>query len=288
MGEHFKLIMLDIRLPRTVSAILVGFGLGVCGAAMQGLLRNPLAEPGVLGVSGFAALGAVLALYIFGAAAFSWLVPLSAMGGALFATCVLVVLALRQTSILGLILGGIALSTLAGALISLVMNLSPTPVALSEIVNWLMGSVANRSWFDVVSMVPFFAIGFVCLGVATPALQALSLGEDVAASLGVDLRRTHLLLIVATAMIVGASVALAGTIGFVGLVVPHMLRRFVHHNPSQLVLPSGLAGACLLVLADVALRCLPAGLPIQLGVLTALIGAPVFLYMVLRLERGKL
>jgi iron complex transport system permease protein len=189
---------------------------------------------------------------------------------------------------LGLILGGIALSTLAGALISLVMNLSPTPVALSEIVNWLMGSVANRSWFDIWHMVPFFSIGFMCLFIATPALQALSLGEDVAASLGVNLRRTQLLLIVATAMIVGASVAIAGTIGFVGLVVPHMLRRFVRHNPSQLVLPSGLAGACLLMLADVALRCLPAGLPIQLGVLTALLGAPVFLYMVLKLEKGVL
>ena len=288
MGENWQLIVMEIRLPRSLLAVMVGVSLGMCGAAMQGLLRNPLADPGVLGISASAGLGAVVALYLLGVGSFSFFVPLSAVLGALLATAVLAFFAFTQSSILGLILAGVALSTLAGAMISLVMNLTPDPVALSEIITWLMGSVANRSFWDVALAAPFMAAGAVCLYLAAPSLRGLTLGEEVATSLGLDMQRLKLLLILGTALMVGASVATAGTIGFIGLIVPHMVRPFVAYDPAKTILPSGLAGGCLLLLADLALRLFAGEVSLQLGVLTALIGAPFFLYLVVRLERGRL
>lgn len=282
-----ELIVREIRLPRALCAILVGFSLAASGAALQGLLRNPLADPGVLGVSAAAGLGAVSALYVGFAGAFTFAVPLAAVAGAFAATLVLYLFAWRSRGVLTLILIGVAVSAIAGALSALVINLAPTPVAMSEIVLWLMGSLANRSFADLGFAVPLALPGVALLMLAAPALRALTLGEEVAETLGVNLARTKVLVVTGTALAVGASVAISGSIGFIGLIVPHMLRPLVGHDPARLVGPSGLAGAMLLLVADTALRLAPLQMELQLGVVTALIGAPFFLYLIVQMERGR-
>ncbi|MCP5421098.1 MAG: iron ABC transporter permease [Gammaproteobacteria bacterium] len=276
------IIVREIRLPRVLLAWCVGGSLGVAGAALQGLLRNPLAEPGLLGISSSASLGAVIAVY-FGLTTFSdWLLPVSAMLGAALATAVLYALARRSPSNLTLILAGIALSSLAAALTSLALNLSPNPYDVNDIVLWLLGSLSERSFNDLGIALPFIAAGMaLLLGCARP-LATLTLGEETAESLGVDLARLRGLIIVGTALCVGASVAVAGAIGFVGLVVPHMLRPLVGYRADQLLLPSAIGGALLLLLADTALRLLNGSQELMLGVMTSLIGAPFFLWLVVR------
>jgi iron complex transport system permease protein len=235
-----RTILWEIRLPRAAAAFGVGATLGLAGAALQGLLQNPLAEPGVLGVSAFAALGAVVAIF-FGLAGYSGLiVPLAAILGAGLATFVLVVATLRGANSVTLLLIGIGLSSFAGALISLAMNLAPNPYSLSDLVNWMMGSVANRSWADIMLAAPAWAIGTALVMMAAPGLRALSLGEETAASLGADIRRTRMLVIGGTSVLAGASVATAGAIGFVGIVAPHIVRPFVRHDPQKLLVPSAL------------------------------------------------
>ncbi|WP_313104441.1 FecCD family ABC transporter permease [Stutzerimonas nitrititolerans] len=281
-----RIIVNEIRLPRVLLAILVGASLGTAGAALQGLLRNPLAEPGLLGVSSSASLGAVLCLYYGFATLTPWLLPAAAMGCAALATLTLYAITRRRASNLTLILAGIALSSLAAALTSLAINLAPNPTDMQDIVLWLMGSLSDRSFADVRLCLPFILIGLVLLLTSGRALDALTLGEDEAASLGVNLARLRLQIVVGTALCVGASVAVTGAIGFIGLVVPHLLRRWVDYHPARLLGSSALGGAALLLAADIVLRLVSGAQELMLGVVTALIGAPFFLVLVLRQRRA--
>lgn len=280
------LVLSELRLPRAILGAAVGFSLGLTGAALQGLMRNPLADPGVVGVSGAAALGAVIAFYFGFSTSFALALPLGGLVGAAAATAVLLALAARGAGTVMLILAGVALSSLAGALTALALNLAPSPYAALELVFWLMGSLADRSLVHVALALPFMAVGWVLVLATGPALDALTLGEDAAESLGFPLRRVRLLVIGGTAAAVGASVAVAGAIGFVGLVVPHLVRPLVGHRPGRLLAASGLAGAALTLGADIAVRLVPTRPELQLGVVTALIAAPFFLVLLARL-RGR-
>jgi iron complex transport system permease protein len=278
------LILIDIRLPRTVLAVMVGAVLGLCGAVMQGLTRNPLAEPGLLGVSTGAALGAVIALYFGFAASFAFAGPLMGIVGALVASGLTVAL-WRGGGTLALILAGAAVSSLAGALISVALNLAPNPYAAYEIMTWLLGSLSDRSWNHVLLVLPFVAIGSAMLAVTGRALDALSLGDTQAQSLGIHLDRLRILVVLGTALSVGAATSVTGAIGFIGLVAPHLVRPFVGHQPSRILLPAALLGALLLLAADIATRLINVGPELKLGVFTSLIGAPFFFWLVLRLRR---
>ncbi|MBO9479663.1 iron ABC transporter permease [Shimia sp. R11_0] len=248
-----SLVMQEIRLPRALLAIIVGAGLGLAGAAMQGYLRNPLAEPGLIGVSSSAALGAVLA---------------GPRGGALT-----------------LILAGIAISALAGALTSLALNLSPNPFAANEIVFWMMGSLADRSMTHMWLALPFVLVGGGVIAMTARGLDALTLGEDAAETMGIDLSRLRGLIVLGTASIVGGITAVAGAIGFVGLVVPHILRPWVGAQPSRLMWSSALGGAIMVQLADMAVRLILPARDLKLGVVTALVGAPLFLHLIYKTRR---
>lgn len=278
------LIMQELRLPRAILGAAVGASLGLAGAAMQGFLRNPLAEPGLIGTSGTAALGAVLAIQTGLAAAFPLGLPLAALAGAALSVGLVMGLAGPRGGALALILAGIAISALAGAATSLVLNLSPNPFAANEIVFWMMGSLVDRSMLHVRIAVPVMIAGAVILWPAAPALRALSLGEDAAASMGISLRALRLRLVLGTAALVGGATAVAGTVGFVGLVVPHLLRRAVGGDPGRLLGASALGGAAMVLAADIAVRVILPGRDLKLGVLTALIGAPFFLQLILRLR----
>ena len=280
-----RAILLELRLPRAILGLLVGAMLGTGGAALQGYLRNPLAEPAVLGVSSMAALGAVIAIYFKLADAHPGLVPLFAIAGAIAALVPLLRLSRKGESPLTLILAGVALATLAGAGISLALNLSPNPFAAMEITTWLLGSLEDRSFKDVLIALPCVAIGIGLLLGQGRALDALSLGEDGARSLGTDLGRVRLMLLAGIAIGVGGAVAVSGAIGFVGLVVPHLVRRFTDRSPSTVLLPSALAGAILLSASDIAVRLIPTGTPLKLGVLTAFLGVPIFIHHLLRERR---
>ncbi|RBI82596.1 iron ABC transporter permease [Rhodosalinus halophilus] len=279
------LVMREIRLPRAILAVLVGASLGLAGAAMQGYLRNPLAEPGLIGVSGSAALGAVIALQT-GLAASLWFgLPLMALAGALAGVGLVLALAGPRGGSLTLILAGIAISALAGALTSLVLNLSPNPFAANEIMFWMMGSLADRSMTHVWIALPFTLLGWALLATLGRGLDALTLGEDAASALGVSLRRVRLTLVAGTASVVGAATAVAGAIGFVGLVVPHILRPLVGAQPSRLLPASALGGAALVLAADMAVRLILPARDLKLGVLTALVGAPIFLHLIYRTRK---
>ncbi|MCB6178818.1 iron ABC transporter permease [Rhodobacter sp. Har01] len=284
-GDAVVLVMREIRLPRAILGLLAGAVLGLSGAAMQGYLRNPLAEPGLIGVSSSAALGAVLALQTGLAAALPLALPLSALTGAGLSVLLILLLAGPRGGALALILAGIALSALTSALTSLVLNLSPNPFAAMEIVYWMMGSLADRSMTHVWLAAPFMAAGMAALLTLGRGLDALTLGEDAAQSLGVNLPRLRLTLILGTAASVGAAVAVAGAVGFVGLVVPHLLRPLVGARPSRLLPASALGGAAMLLAADIATRLVAPDQDLKLGVLTALVGAPFFLHLIWRMRR---
>jgi iron complex transport system permease protein len=286
-GDAAVLVMREIRLPRALLAAMVGAVLGLSGAAMQGYLRNPLAEPGLIGVSGAAALGAVIALQTGWAAAHALALPGAALAGALAAVVLIMALAGPRGSSLTLILAGIAVSALAGAMTALVLNLSPNPFAANEIVFWTMGSLADRSFTHVWIAAPFMAVGVVLLLSLGRGLDALTLGEDAAAAMGVDMGRLRLGLIFGVALAVGAATAVAGAIGFVGLVVPHVLRRFVGARPAPLLWASALGGAALVLAADIAVRMILPERDLKLGVVMALIGAPIFLHLIYR-TRGEM
>ncbi len=280
-----RTILLELRLPRALLALLVGAMLGTAGAALQGYLRNPLADPGVLGTSSAAALGAVIALYFGLAALHPLALPALAIAGALFALAPLLLLAGRSEGPLTLILAGIAIASLAGAGISLALNLAPNPFAAVEIMTWLLGSLEDRSFGHLWIALPCVALGLALLLWDGRALDALTLGEDGAQALGVELGRVRLRLLLGIAIGVGGAVAVAGSIGFVGLVVPHLVRPFTDRSPSAALLPSALAGAALLTFADVMVRLIPASSELRLGVVTAFLGVPVFLVHLLRERR---
>ncbi|WP_088309846.1 FecCD family ABC transporter permease [Novosphingobium sp. B 225] len=282
---HAATILMELRLPRAMLALTLGAGLGAAGAAMQGYLRNPLADPGLFGIAPGAALGAVLSFWT-GWAATGWALPLFALIGAGGAMALLGLIAGRSGGVLLFTLAGMIIASLAGALMSLAISLSPTPFAMSEIVTWLMGALADRSWAEVWIAAPLTALGIAALMLAGRALDALTLGELAARSLGMDPRRLQMLMIGGVGLTVGSGVAVAGIIGFVGLMVPHFVRPFTDRRPSQLIVPSALAGALLLLVADCLCRVLPlAGGELRLGIALSLLGAPFFLALLLRMKR---
>lgn len=285
LGPDASLILAELRLPRAMLAVLLGAGLGASGAAMQGYLRNPLADPGLFGIAPGAALGAVLSFWT-GWASTGWALPAFALIGAGGAMLLLTLIAGRQGGVVLFTLAGMMIASLAGALMSLAISLSPTPFAMSEIVTWLMGALTDRSWREVWIAAPLTLAGIAILRLAGPGLDALTLGEAAARSLGMNPRRLQFLLVLGVGLTVGGGVAVAGIIGFVGLMVPHFVRPFTDGRPSRLIMPSALAGALLVLLADCLCRLLPlAGGELRLGIALSLLGAPFFLHLLLRLRR---
>jgi iron complex transport system permease protein len=285
-GAAVSLVMREIRLPRALLAVMVGVSLGLSGAALQGYLRNPLAEPGLIGVSGAAAFGAVVALQTGVAASFALALPLSALFGALVSVLLLLLLAGPRGGSLTLILAGIAISALAGALTSLALNLSPNPYAVSETVFWMLGSLSDRSFTHVWLALPFMAVGWALLAGLGRGLDTLTLGEDAAAALGIRLGRLRLALVLGVAASVGAATAVAGAIGFVGLVVPHLLRPLVGARPGRLLPAAALGGAAMVLAADIAVRLILPDRDLKLGVLMALVGAPLFLHLIYKTRKA--
>ncbi len=281
------LILAEIRLPRSVLALVIGAGLGASGAAMQGYLRNPLADPGLFGIAPAAALGAVASFWL-GMQANVWALPVLALIGAGGAMALLALIAGRTGGIALFTLAGLMIASLAGTLTSLAISLAPNAFAMSEIVGWLLGALTDRSWRDVWIAVPLTVTGIACLWALGRDLDALVLGEATARSMGMDGRRALLLLVAGTGLTVGSGVAVAGIIGFVGLIVPHLVRPLTDRRPSQLVLPSALAGALLVLVADSVVRVLPLVTELRLGIALSLIGGPFFLALLLRMRRGTL
>ena len=285
-------IIREIRLPRTLIAIVAGTSLGLSGAAMQGLLQNPLASPGLVGSASGAALGAVTVLYFFSNSWHPQSVPVAGMLGALLATSLVYLLAGRDSSVSTLILAGVAINALAAALLSLLLNLAPSPFAVRELLLWTMGDLSDRSLRDLWIMLPCTLAGWLMLTGVGRSLDALTLGERTARSMGINTNITSWRIFIAVSLCVGAAVATTGMIGFIGLVVPHLLRPLANHQPGKLLPLAALGGALMLLVADIGVRLialhgnLPS--PLQVGVLTALAGAPFFLVLILRSRRNYL
>lgn len=277
------LVITELRLPRAVLAILVGAALGLGGATLQGLLRNPLAEPGLLGVSSGAAVGAVIAIYFGLTQVFPLAAPVLGLAGAVAAGAL--TFAFGRGGTLTLILAGSAVSGLMAALLALALNFAPSPYAAYEITTWMLGSLGDRGWDHVLLAAPFILAGLALMGLTGRAADALSLGEAQASSLGFDLDRARLLALAGVGVAVGAATSVTGAVGFIGLVAPHLVRPFVGHQPSRVLLPSALLGAALLLAADMLTRVIPTGVELRLGVVTGLAGAPFFFWLVLRLRR---
>jgi len=281
-----QVIVREIRLPRTILGFAIGAMLGLSGAALQGLLRNPLASPSLFGAPQSAAFGAVLVISLGLADVRSWALPVAAIAMAFASVFALLVIAGRNAGLLILILAGLAISSLAGAMTALVMNLSSNPFVALEIAFWLLGSLEDRSFRHVVLALPFIVAGAILLWSQRNAFRALSLGEETALSLGVDVDRLRLMVITGVALGVGGAVAVTGTIGFIGLVAPHLMRPLIGHDPARLLIPSALTGAALLLAADIAVRIIPSTSDIKVGVLTSIIGVPFFLYLIMRERRA--
>ena len=256
-----NIVVWEIRLPRALAAFVVGAALGASGAALQGLLRNPLAEPGVLGVSATSSLSATFAL---------------------LATALLAAAAVRVKSVVTLILIGVGLSSFSASIMSLLLNLAPNPFSLADMMNWLLGSVANRSFLDLQTTVPFIAVGLLILFASRRGLSALTLGDEAASGIGLNLHRQRIAVVLGAGLATGAAVALAGAIGFVGIVAPHIIRPFVNYDPARSLLPSALLAGLILVLADILVRLMPTNTELKLGVVAALIGAPAFIWIAMQ------
>jgi len=277
-----QIVVWQIRLPRALAAFVVGAALGMSGAALQGLLRNPLAEPGVLGVSASASLAATFTLYYGLVGTSPWLLPMAAIAGALLATLIIAVVSIKTQSVVTLILVGVGLSSFAGAAMSLLLNLSPNPFSLSDMINWSLGSVANRSFEDIALALPFLSIGFIVLLLGRRGLSALTLGEEAASGLGVNLTSQRLLIVLGAGVATGAAVSIAGAIGFVGIVAPHIVRPMVRYDSAKTLIPAALLGGVFLVLADIGVRIAPTQTELKLGVVAALIGAPAFVWIAMK------
>jgi iron complex transport system permease protein len=284
--EEAQIIVQEIRLPRAILAVAIGGILGLSGAALQGLLRNPLASPSLFGAPQSAAFGAVLVIALGLADVRSFALPMMGVVFAFVSVFALLIVAGRNASLLLLILAGLAISSLAGAMTALAMNLSPNPFAALEIAFWLLGSLEDRSFRHVLLALPFIVVGAVLLLSQRQALRTLSLGEETAQSLGVDVRRLRLLIVAGVALGVGGAVSVAGTVSFIGLVAPHLIRPLIGHDPTRLLVPSALAGAALLLAADISVRVIPSTTDIKVGVLTSIIGVPFFLYLIVRERRS--
>ncbi len=282
------IILLEIRLPRVLIALVAGASLGLSGAAMQGLLRNPLASPGLVGSASGAALGAVSVLYFTSSMWHSQLVPFAGMAGALMATVLVYGLAGRDASVTTVILAGVAVNAIATAGLSLLLNLAPSPFAAQELVLWTLGDLTDRSFTDFWLMLPCTLAGWALLIGIGSKLSALTLGEKTATSLGVNTYLLRWRVFIAVSLAVGAAVATTGMIGFIGLVIPHLLRPWVAHDPGRLLTVSALGGAAMLLMADISVRLIPTNTTLKVGVLTALVGAPFFLHLILRSRRAYL
>lgn len=284
-GDPAWAILFALRLPRTILALMVGAVLGLTGAALQGYTRNPLADPGMLGVSTVAALGAVLTFYLGAAASAPWVLPVAAMLGAAVGLLVLLALAGATSSVVTFILAGVVVQTMAGAGVALALNLAPNPWAVNEIINWLMGSLADRSVVELRLAAPGMILGCLLMLTQGRTLDALTLGEAGARSLGVRLGAGRLVLALGAALAVGSAVAATGAIGFVGLITPHLLRPLVGARPSAVLLPSALGGAALTLASDILVRLTPAATEIKLGVAMAALGGPFFLALLINMRR---
>ena len=282
-GSLAGLVVTELRLPRAVLAIMVGASLGLSGAVLQGLLRNPLAEPGLLGVTNGAALGAVIAIYFGLAHVFPLATPLLGLVGAMAAGAL--TFAFGRTSSLTLILAGAAVSSLMSAFLAMALNFAPSPYAAYEMSIWMLGSFSERSWDHVALAGPFILAGVAILSTMGRAIDALALGEVQAQSLGVPLDRVRVLILLGVGLAVGAATSVVGSVGFIGLVAPHLVRPFVGHQPSRTLLPSALLGATLLLLADIGTRVIHTNTELRLGVITSLIGAPFFFWLLVRLRK---
>jgi iron complex transport system permease protein len=278
-------IVFDLRLPRTLLAILVGAALGAAGAALQGYVRNPLADPGTLGVSQIAAFAAVMTIYLGTAAAVPWLLFTAAILGAMIGVVALLLLAGASSSVTTFVLAGAILTTIGSAGVALALTLAPSPWAVNEIINWLMGSLADRSIDDVKLAAPFILVGLGLLMLTGPALDALTLGDTGARALGIDMTSTRGLVAAGVGLTVGAAVAATGIISFVGLVTPHLIRPLVGARPRALLAPSALAGAALVLAADILVRVTPSQTEVRLGVAMAALGGPFFLWLLLSMRR---
>ena len=279
-----SIIAREIRLPRALLALFVGGALGASGAALQGLFRNPLAEPGVTGVTSCAGLGAIIALYFGLANVFA--VPVFAIAGALAAAGILYLLSRAGAGLSALVLAGVAVASFATALTALALSLARNPYAMSEMVRWMLGSLKDTTLSELAVAAPIVAAGIFILMRAARGLDALILGEEAAQSLGIDLHAVRRRIVIGVALATGAATAAAGAVSFVGLVVPHLLRRFYGYEPARLIWPSALGGAALVAAADVGIRLVSPDEKLLLGVVTALIGAPFFVWLILRL-RGE-
>jgi iron complex transport system permease protein len=277
-------IIVELRLPRALLGVAIGGALGLSGAALQGYLRNPLADPAVVGVSSSAALGAVAMIVLLAAG------PLLVFGGAMVAACgsmlLLVALTWRAHGSVAFILAGTVLASLSAAFTAFLIAIAPDPFATAEVIDWIMGALTDRSFAEVVLAAPFIAAGCGLLLLTGRALDALTLGEDAARSLGIRLDRVQWLIVLGTGLAIGASVAVTGVVGFVGLIVPHLLRPLVGARPSALLVPSALGGACLVLAADSLCRLAPGASEVRLGVAMAMLGAPFFLVMLVKLRRS--
>ncbi len=277
-----SLIVWDVRLPRTLLAILIGSGLGLSGAVLQGLMRNPLADSSLFGAPQMAALGAVIVLSAGWAGIYAPMLPLAAIMGACLSVGLVLVLVGTQSDTHIMLLAGLAIGALAGALTSLVLSLSPNPFAVTEIVFWLLGSFEDRSMSHVTLAAPFIILGMILLLMMGSGLKTLTLGEDTARTLGINVTRLRWHGVIGVALIVGAGVAVSGTIGFIGLIVPHLVRALIGSDPQKGLIHAMLMGAVLLLIADISVRLIPARAEIKIGVLTALVGVPFFLVLVIR------
>ncbi len=275
----------EIRLPRALLAFVVGAALGGSGAALQGLFRNPLAEPGVTGVTSSAGLGAVIALYFGLAASNPYLLPAFAVTGALVSSAILYLLSRAGAGLTALVLAGVAIASLATALTALALSFASNSFAMSEMVLWMMGSLKDRTMADVTYAAPLVLVGIAFLLSAARGLDALTLGEEAAHSLGVHIGSVRARVVIGVALATGAATAAAGAVSFVGLVVPHLLRRFYGYEPARLILPSALGGAALVSAADIAVRIVAPDGQLLLGVVTAMLGAPFFFWLILSLRR---
>lgn len=279
-------IMAELRLPRAILGVMIGAALGLSGAVLQGYLRNPLADPTVVGASACAALGGVSAIF-FGLAAWPYGIFLAAMLAAAASIGLLAGLASRGAGPLAFLLGGMVLSTLAGSLTAFLISIAPNPYATGEIIAWLMGAITDRTWDDIFRAAPFMALGAALLLMTARGLDALTLGEGGARSIGVRLARLRWLIIAGTGLSVGASVAVSGVVGFVGLIIPHIMRSLLGERPSVILLPSALAGAIMILVADGLVRLSPGPSEIRLGIVMAILGAPFFLLILLREHNGR-
>ncbi|URW76690.1 iron ABC transporter permease [Sphingomonas donggukensis] len=280
-----RIVVWLIRLPRAVAAFTAGAALGLSGAALQGLLRNPLAEPGVLGVSACATLAATTTLYYGLAGASAFALPFASIVGALAGTALIAAVALRTLSVTTLILIGVGLSSFAGAIMALLLNLAPNPFSLADMINWTLGSVANRSFAEIGAALPFIGGGAAILLATRRGLSALTLGEEAAAGVGLDLKRQRIAVVLGAGLATGGSIALAGAIGFVGIVAPHLVRPWVGYDPARSLVPSALAAGLFVTVADIGVRVIPSVNELRLGVVAAIVGAPLFILIAVR-RRG--